>query len=332
MTLLFYLGVYGVFFFLFPVGAKIAKRFGYENSIAVSTLFTVIHYACLFFSQANPWFLVPTIFIYGLDKSTYWPAYHADFDRFSNEGEHGKEISNLTVLNSAIEVVGPLGAGLILKFYDFKILFILASVLIILSNIPMLLTKEKFEPKPFPYFEAYRRLFSKERIRYFFAYLGFGEEMIALTLWPIFMFLVVNDFLKLGFISAASIIVATLAYLYIGHITDKHDRRTVLRSGSIFYFFGWLFRVMARSGLGILMIDAYSRISKQAVVIPMMSDIYQEAKEENVMDTVVFFEMALTIGKILAILLAVVLLQIFTPGWNAVFVLAGLLSLLYLKF
>ncbi len=332
LVLYFYLVVYALYFVLLPLGAKIAKGFGYEHTIALSTVFMVIYYACLFAGQFHPLTLWIAAVVYAIDKALYWPAYHADFARFSNNGERGREISNLTVLNSAVEVIGPLGAGFILKFYDFKILFILASVLIFLSNIPMLITKEKVQPKPFPYFEAYKRLFSKERRRYFWAYLGFGEELIAMVIWPIFIYLVVGDFLGLGLISGFSIILATAVYLYIGHISDKHDRRVVLRAGSIFYFFGWLFRLLARTVMGIFMIDSYSRITKQAVVIPMMSDVYQEAKEESVMGTVVFFEMALTIGKILAMLLSIALLNIFVPGWNALFILAGVMSLLYLKF
>jgi hypothetical protein len=65
------------------------------------------------------------------------------------------------------------------------------------------------------------------------------------------------------------------------------------------------------------------------VVVPMMSMTYEHASETSVMKTVVFFEMSLVAGKILAIVSALAILYFAPKSFAALFVLAGVMSLLY---
>lgn len=328
---IFYLAIYFFYLWLMPLGAKFAKRFGCERSIAVGTIFIVAFYLSLYTIEFSAYLIFLPVAFDVLCKVFYWPAYHGNFTRFSVEKERGREVSNLTVLISVVGILGPLLGGLILKFFDFNVLFIVVAILILVSNIPMLITKEKFAPANFSYFACYPRLFKKENRREFFAYLGFGEELVVLLIWPIFIYLVVGDFLNLGLISSASVFLTTVVFLYIGRLADKKDRRTVARFGAIFYFFSWLLRLLARTTLGVFLVDAYSRLSEQTVKIPLTAKLYSEAQASaDPMKKIVFFEMTLVIGKIIAILLALLLLQIFSPGWNAIFILSGLMSLFYL--
>ena len=61
----------------------------------------------------------------------------------------------------------------------------------------------------------------------------------------------------------------------------------------------------------------------------MMAMTYQRANETSVMKTVVFFEMSLVVGKILAIVLGILALRYIGNSYGALFVLAGLMTLLY---
>lgn len=328
----FYLGVYIIYFFILPLGAKFARQFGYEHSIAISTVFTALFYLSLFGAAQNIYFIFASIIIYALWKMFYWPAYHCDFAHFSAQGEQGRQISNLLVLESAVFILGPLFGGLILEFFGFNILFILAALLMILSNVPMLITKEQFEPSSFSYIRAYRRLFRKANRRKMLSLLGFGEELIVLTIWPIFIYMTVKDFLGLGVITSISILVTTIIFLYIGRATDKGDGKWLLRYGVIFYFFSWLLRLITRGVAGVFLVDAYSRLAKQSVAIPLTAITYKDAQNTSIIKTVLFFEMSLVLGKIIACVLAIILLQFFMPGWNSLFIMSALISLLYLLF
>ena len=332
LILWFYLIIYVLYFFTVPLGAKFAKRFGYEYSIALSTIFAIAIYFFLLNVGTHIWFVFGAIIAYVLFKLFYWPAYHSNFARFSCDGEQGREISNLLVLESIVYIAGPFIGGIVLQFYGFNVLFVIVAVLMLISNIPMLITKEQFQPKTFSYFSAYKRIWHKKNRRHFFAHWGFGEELIVLVIWPVFMYIIARDFLNLGVLSAVSTCITTLILLFIGRMTDKGNRKNVLRAGSVFYFFSWLLRILTRGVFGVLALDVYSRVSKEFISIPITATTYEKAQDESVMKTIVFFEMSLVVGKIVAMVLGLILLQIFVPGWNALFILAGLMTLFYLLF
>lgn len=330
--LLFYLAVYLAYLFCVPLGAKFARKFGYEISIAIGCVFTALFYFCLFASSQYIGLIFIAIILYVLWKMFYWPAYHGDFAKYSVDGEQGREIGNLTILEALVYVAGPVVGGLILQFYGFKALFIVAAIVMILSNIPMLLTKEKLSPQPFDYWGAFRRLFARENRRKFMSLLGFGEEFVVLIIWPIFMFVIIKDYLDLGVITAVSTLVTLLIYLYIGKLTDKKGHGVLLRVGEVAYFFVWMLRSVASSVGGILLLDTTSRLSKQAIAVPLTATTYERAQDNSIMDEVTFFEMSLVVGKIIAMVLCLVLVALFTPAWSAMFILAGVMSLFYLLF
>jgi hypothetical protein len=56
---------------------------------------------------------------------------------------------------------------------------------------------------------------------------------------------------------------------------------------------------------------------------------YDHASETSVMKTIIFFEMSLIIGKIVAMVGALVLLSIVQDSFIALFVMAGFMALLY---
>lgn len=329
---LFYLAIYIPYLFAVPLGAKFAKRFGYENSIAVASIFFILIYFSLFAARLWMPFIILAVVAYVAQKTFYWPAFHSNFARFSSLGEQGREISNLWALESGIYILGPLVGGVIINFFGFKALFTIVSILMLLSNIPMLLTKEIFEPKKFVYWSAFGNLFDRSNRRHFLAQLGYGEEWIAMVIWPVFIYLAVQGFLGLGFIAAASTFIATLVLLLVGRWADRSDKVRVLRFGTVFYFFSWLFKILARSAFAVTLVDVYSRVSKSTIALPITAMIYQRAQNGSVMGTICFFEMSLVIGKIIAIAICLLALLLFTPGWNSMFVVGGLFTLFYLLF
>lgn len=331
-VLFFYLIVYFIYFFTLPLGAKFARKFGYEHSIAFASIFTISFYLCLFGSREFFWLVWPAALMSVLSKTFYWPAYHSDFAKFSSDGNQGRQISNLTVLNSLVFILGPLLGGVFLRYFGFGFLFILVSVIILISNIPILITKEDFDTIPFSYKDAFSRLFKKENRTRLLMHLGFGEELLVVTVWPIFIYLVVGDFLRLGFLTAIATAITTVVFLFIGRLSDLENKKIILRFGAIFYFFGWLLRLLSRSLLGVFLIDSYSRIAKQTIIIPFTAKTYERAQDTSVMNTILFFEMGLVLGKLAAIIIGLILLQFFAPGFNVLFITAAGFTLFYLFF
>ena len=69
--MLFYLIVYALYFFIIPLGAKFARRYGYEIAMLIGSIFFIIFYVSLFFIAKYPILFYITPFIFAVQKMFY---------------------------------------------------------------------------------------------------------------------------------------------------------------------------------------------------------------------------------------------------------------------
>ena len=327
-VLLFMGAVYVFYILLIPFGAKIANRFGYEHAIFCSIPFQILYWGLLFGSQQNMILVFFAPLAFALQKSLYWPAFHAIIARFANQGQQGREFSLLHQIINLSFVLGPYLGGLISEQFGVRITFVVASAVYFCSFIPLFTTKEIFIPKVYKFrdtLKLYRKLPKK-----FLGYLGFGEELLVLTVWPIFIFIVVKNYEDTGILATLAAFVAMVIGLYIGQLTDSSKSKVLLlRFGAVLYFVTWIGRIVANTFYTLFAIDSVSRVGKEMVFIPLSTVTYERAESSHIMPYVVFFEQSLAIGKLLAVLLGVIVFAL-TGSFLAVFILAGFFSLLYM--
>ncbi len=330
-VLYFYLAVYIGYLFTISLGAKFARRFGYEKAILLGSPFLAVFYISLHLIQTNHLFVYAAVAALIIQKTFYWPGYLADFARFGQSNERGREVSNLLVLTSAVAILGPFVGGFIISTWGFGMLFTVATVLILASNLPLLSTPEKFTPVPFSYKDSFKRMFTKENRRNLIGFLGYGEELIAMVIWPIFIFTVMTDFLEIGSLIALATLTTTVIILFVGKMVDagKRERRSILKLGSVFNSASWFLRILVGGPLGVFLVDALSRTTKNVIVVPMMAMTYDHASKTSVMKTIIFFEMALILGKIIAIVLSIVALVFIPNSFTLLFIISALMTLLY---
>lgn len=337
--MLFYFMVYVLYFFIVPLGAKFARKFGYERGIFVGSLFFIVFYLSLFFIADYPILFYITPIVFALQKMFYWPAYHANFARFSDQKEEGREISAMTVATSLVFIIGPVLAGFIISQWGYGALFTVASIIFLASNIPTLITKEKFKEGNFSYKESYQDLFSKENRKSFLGYIGFGEELIVMIIWPIFISIVIGNVFNLGLVITLATFITTLVVFYIGKLTDSTNKRKILSLGAYIYALAWFFRIFIVNIAGVFFVDTLSRLGKNIISVPLVALAYEKAKEQEsshkrvIMSRVLFFEMALVIGKILAIIIIYILTLFITDealAFKITFILGGGMTLLYM--
>ncbi|HTK04015.1 MAG TPA: MFS transporter [Candidatus Eisenbacteria bacterium] len=328
-VLLFYAALYVVYFLLLPLGGKICRRHGYEHTILFSSPFLIIWYLSFFAIPTHPAFVAVAILSLAIQKILYWPGYHANFATWSTGNEGGREVSNMAAIAGLAATFAPAFGGLLIRAAGYKALFIGVSVVILLSNVPLLKTPELYMPQPFPYVPAVKRVFKKENRRKLIGFMGFGEELIALVAWPLFLAIMVPDAALLGAIISFAMLANVAATLYVGRVSDDGNKMAVLRSGTLYTAASWLVRIFVTGGFGAFLIDSFYRISKNMVNVPLLSSLYDGAKRGQVMDDVVLFEMALSLGKILAAVIAAAFLWLWHDSWWAVFGMAACFSLLF---
>lgn len=325
----FYAVLYLLYFFLLPIGYRIAAKRGFEHTMVLASPFLILYYLS-FFAIAWDWrFIFLALVTLVIQKMLYWPSYHADFAIWHKNSESGREISNLSALLSLSAALAPVVGGLVIAFGGFPALFVLVSVLIVVSNLPMLTTPEKASQATVPYGASVRRVFKPANRRHLLSFLGFGEEIVALVLWPIFIALKVPDLLSIGAIITLAMVVKLLVTLYVGGLVDEGARMPVLRNGVIFTLGSWVIRPLVAGGLGVFLFDSFYRVAKNMTLVPMTATIYDNAQQRDGVEYIVFFEMALALGKILACLVGIAIFWLVPGAWWLIFLMAGALTLLY---
>lgn len=326
-VLLFFAAVYAWYVLFIPLGAKFASRFGYKHAIVASIPFQILYWLFLFGAQDNINYIYVAPLLFALEKSFFWPAFHALIARFSNQNQVGREFSVVHMIINLTHVLGPFVGGLIAEYYGVRISFITAALLYCCTFIPLLLRPEIFIPKIYQFkdtWEMYKRF-----PRQMFGYFGFAEELIILTIWPIFIFTTVKDYKGTGLLVTVSTLMATIVGLFIGRWTDMYLKTKILHMSALVYSMVWLGQTAVGTPGQVLAVDTLSRTAKEGVFIPLSAVTYERSEATHIMPYVVFFEQSLAIGKFLGAVCAILVFASTGGSFLALFIFAATASLLY---
>lgn len=334
----YFLLVYVVYFFIIQLGANFAEYHGYEKSMLYSTVIWVIYFICLIAIPTYPilFFLAP-LFLAG-QKALYWPAYHAFFARYINATEKGKEISSVFAMVSVVYIIAPVVSGLLVESFNFATMFIVAMLILLCSNLPLLKHLHSFKAGSYAWKQHWQNLFSFQFRRRLMAVMGYGEEFIVLVLWPVFISIFLPKQLDFGLLIAASTLATAIIDLFIGRYTDALSPVIVLERGSILYAGSWLARLFVTNPVTIFFTDLWSRVSKDMIAVPLSALIYSQAQKQpdhgTIMSEVALHETALIMGKVAAAIVCLILLA-WLPAeyaWTVIFSVAVLFSILYVSY
>lgn len=326
--LLFFATVYGLYFLLIPFGGKFATKFGFKHGMLVSIPFQLLYWGALYLATFNPLWVWVAALLYALEKTFYWPAFHSVVARFANRGQVGREFSMLSAIIQVMHILGPLLGGVIVFVGGSGWLLAAAAIVYVFTIIPLAMHKES----------GYRRQYEwKDTLKFYrkhpdkmLGYFGFGEELLVFSIWPVFIFTIVKNYIGTGWIATLASAVSVVLSLYLGKLTDGHPKRPLLKMGAVMSALAWLMRPFLPGANGAFSSDTVSRVARNATFIPAATITYERAEVEGIVAYNIFFEQSLALGKMLTAFLAAGLFAA-TGSFALLFVLAALLSLLYMK-
>jgi MFS family permease len=325
-VLLFFAAVYAWYVLLVPLGGKITARLGYKHTIILSIFFQLGYWGALFFAGQHPLLLFVAPFLYGMQKSLYWPAFHSIVARFANKGQVGREFSMLTAIIQTAQIIGPFLGGILAQASGGQTLLLVAGAVHALAIIPLAIHKEQYQERPYQYRSTI--LLFRTQLRKSIGYWGFGEELIALTAWPIFIYILLQGYQGAGGLITLASAVAAVLSLYIGKATDGHAKLPILKMGTLLTALSWFFRPLLLGAEGTLGIDTAARVSKNVYFIPLCTVTYERAEATHILPYMVFLEQSLAIGKLLTAVAAAALFAA-TGSFPLLCILAGFESLLF---
>ncbi|MBI2356361.1 MAG: MFS transporter [Candidatus Doudnabacteria bacterium] len=327
--LIFYAFVYFWYSVLIFGGARVTSLIGYKHAMFLGSVFYVLYWLTLYQigSYASLFYFAPVLL--AIQKSLFWPAYDAEVAISSQKSQRGREVAVLFSTIELVTIVGPLLGGAISYFYGFQALFLVGSILMLFSVYPLFRSKEVYTRHKF-HFRNFIKVFRRYPLN-FLGYWGYAEDLMIMTLWPVFMFLTVSSVFHVGTIATFASIIATVIMLYLGKLTDRLSKVELVQVGALVYGLTWVFRFLAKGFWPVLTFDALTRTGKGFLNVPMISLTYDLAGSEGSEHAIaysVFYEFSLAIGKVLTALSGIVILAL-TGNVFWVFAFVGILTMFY---
>jgi MFS family permease len=326
-VLLFFALLYAVYILLIPIGGKFASVYGYRHSIALSVPFQIFYWLALIASIGHPAAAFLAAPILALQKTFFWPGFHSIMAYYGQTEQVGREFGAVYALENISLIGGPLLGGILAQYFGISAVFLVASIIYCFSTIPLLLASEIFVPRVYSFKQTWElyKAFPKK----FLGYIGFGDELLVLTVWPIFIFLIATNYKDSGLLAGGASLIATIIALFLGKITDSYTKRLLVKVGAFFNAIFWLGRFFCTSFISTFTADTLSRTSRETLFIPLSTLTYLRAEETHVIPYAVFFEQSLAVGKLSACLIGALLFS-FTASFMLLFILAAGYSLLYM--
>ena len=338
IVFLYYAVVYTLYFIALPFGAKAAARYGFEHCIFYSIPLAILYFIFLSQIPNYGWMIFAAIIFSVFHKILFWPSFHTDFAHYSTKGFKGREMSAMSAISISVSIIGPIIGGIVLTKFGFESLFIVVSILSLTSVIPLLMTKEKFEPHDFSYKKAFQRMLKphgRYKIKNFITYFAFSEEVITIIGWPIFIFFILKEFYLIGILMGISALLIAMINLYVGKLSDKFSadkRKKLLSSSASLYSLLCFLRPFVGEWISVLLIDLFSKIAKMGVKYPIFTFIYSGGgRRKDFLEYVMFYELSLSLGRII-VLWSIFLISLYLSGftfWFVIFALSGLWAFLF---
>lgn len=323
-----------VYLFLVAFGAQFLNRFGFRKALVLASLAAaVINVAYYFTTKENMWVLLPlTQIILVIFRVLFWIPYHTDFAIFTNGGKRGGQVGLLLSTITLLGVAGPMIAGYIIEAWSMQALFFIAVITYAVGMIPFGSVPRTNESFSWSYTRTWRELFAKKNRGVVWSSIAAGaEDTIGIIIWPIFIFILLEgDYFKVGALSSFIVGVTVLMQYMFGHYLDRIGKKDkMLKTGSIFYAFGWVVKIFVVTAFHVFIAGLYHKITKVVTDTSYDAIFYELAADQGhyVDEFTVLSEMALQVGKIIAMGGVAVLVLFVSLKWT--FVIGAIASLAF---
>ncbi len=324
----------GIVFFVLPlthslltfIVVKINAKLGTRAGLIIGQLFFLFFLIIISLTKEISFFILGFI-LWGFSTSFWWVSYHSLFLELSERKKFSKEIGTKEIFSFIAGLIAPIFAGVLLSYYNRTILFFISVIIIGLSMVFLLLEHDSEKLNPVSIKDIGFEM--KKRTRDFLAFIGAGGvEIIYSLAWPIFLYTILKNYLKIGGFSSLVLGMAAFFTYVVSNLIDKFDRNKLKKLGTVIIASTWLGRFFFQSPLVIFICDAiYRTFFSSFFYLPLTALAYSHALHDNKIKYVVFREIAYKIGNLLGLIFFVAFI-FFNISFQFIFLFGAMFALM----
>lgn len=289
----------------------IGNKVGLKHTMIISLPLFLLYLISIIFLEEHP----SRLFFYSLAifnafiSTFYWIPLHSLFARLSSDKKESNQVGTFISLRSLASIIAPLLGGIISVVFGFHALFIISIIILIIPIIILLKTPDIRPHLNFSLSDLWA--FTRQHLRLFLTIIldsfgKFSEEI----LWPLFVFLILRDTVAVGIVGSLVGVGIILFSLIIGRIVAHRNYWLVIKISAFMLASFWLLKAFASEKITIYLFSFFAAIFIAMFSIPLTSHTYSLAKRnKNLDEFIVFKQFLVYFGCLLAVLLAILLVD-----------------------
>ena len=275
---------FGLFFvFRAPmdiVAGYFVARFGPKHAMIISCALQIMNALVLLTLPTFNWHPVIIALPWGISASFFFVAYHVAFSKVKHTLKAGHELGHMQTFERAGYLIGPLVGGIVGTVFGPQYIFLAATLLLITSLWPLLLTAEPVKTQQKISFKTLDASKIKSDL---FAYACLTvENTLCINTWPLYISVFVLSgavYAQLGALSTFGVIAAILSAKLIGRVTDTSVARKMLRLSAIINASLYVFRPFVNGLWGIFAINIANDAINAGYRMPFIKGMYAAADD-----------------------------------------------------
>jgi MFS family permease len=323
--------VFHTFFFIIIftlISGFLSKKIGLKKTMVLRFPFILLFFILLFRFEANPVPLWVLGMLNGIQSALYWIPVQSLMSRFTDHKKLGSQVGKFNYLAHGANIIGPFVGGIIATLISFKFLFGFSMVVQLFSFLPLFLAPDR-KPEIKISIKHMYQLFKKYPKFFLLTILEGFERIPEWYLWPIFIYIILQSEMSVGFAGSLAAIGIAIFTGIVGKLSDKFNKRKLLRIGVLLTCLFWILRSYFYSPIWVLFIFTFlASLVYVLVDVNYAAISYSLSKKENHDDFIILREIPMCIGRMLLILMVLMLL----PNLQLIFIVNGLIFLLFLFF
>jgi len=305
------------------IQAAFSIKMGHDWSMIVGTLAYTLFLVSFSRVDQSPLWLIVGAFLAGVQLVFYWPPYNTLLAKLSFKKNMGKNLGRFGFISNFASMISPAAGGLIIAFFGYNYLFYCSIVFLLVSLIG-LFKLDLGEEREWMKEKSFVKLTTSQSGRYFYD--------MSVTLWPLYVFLLLGDVEKVGYVYSISLLLAMIINLFIGGVLDKKKN-----SSKPFVFSGGFLSTLSVLRLavvgvwGVVIVDACSRVVGNFHWLFNDLILYRRGKGSQEFSYFVYYAFNRAVAAVMFWALLLIFFFLVPVEWTGLFVMGGvgvLLSLL----
>lgn len=296
-----------------PFAISILNKIGFKWTLFLSIpIYIMFLYSINDISNSYTELLI-SLTLLALYLVLFWPAMHAEIAQRSLG--NSSKIGNLQLIITIVTAFAPVVGGFLLEFSSYQILLLISLILLILASIPLLLSKDiPLKKINFNYITIIKYLGLRKN-RSNVPFYGEGiEGTLVLVVAPILFFIWMNsNFATVGLILTIVSYITIIFVFIFKKIMLKYPKRRLLKRVSQVTSITWIFRCVAFSIGGVLLIisEVLDKMIGKAFYISYTSVLFDVEEKDKLFDYIMQREVGIGFSKFLISLVIATFLYIF---------------------